>query len=178
MKGVFTLGIYIAIGITGAAFGQQPVPPAPPLTDAARPPAIDMLSRSGALTVTPERVVITYGAGGLLFEHNLKYMGYRNAGMAVEMRGPCYSACTLITAYVGKDKLCIGQGAFFAFHQVRTLYGKKVMPAETALMYWQQPIEIRDWIDRAGGHQNLPLDGFWTMYDHELWAIGYPRCTP
>ena len=87
-------------------------------------------------------------------------------------------ACTLVTAYVGKDKLCIGQGAFFAFHQARTLRSKQIMPAETALMYYQQPIEIRAWIDRHGGHENLPFDGFWTLYDHELWAMGYPRCEP
>ena len=179
MKGAVTLAIYIAIGVTGAAFGQQPVPPAPPPTTAVQPPAIDtLISRSGAVTFTPNRVVITYGAGGLLWEHNLKYVGYRNAGMAVEMRGPCYSACTLITAYVGKDKLCIGQGAFLAFHQVRTATTKQIMPAETALMYWQQPEQIRDWIDLDGGHAKLPLDGFWTMYDHELWAMGYPRCEP
>jgi hypothetical protein len=26
--------------------------------------------------------------------------------------------------------------------------------------------------------QALPLDGFWTMYDRDLWQMGYPRCAP
>jgi hypothetical protein len=38
------------------------------------------------------------------------------------------------------------------------------------------PPEIRGWIDRNGGVGKLPRDGFWTMYDRDLWAIGYPRC--
>ena len=35
---------------------------------------------------------------------------------------------------------------------------------------------IRQWIDDNGGWQNLPLNGYWTMYDRELWAMGYPKC--
>jgi hypothetical protein len=35
---------------------------------------------------------------------------------------------------------------------------------------------IRGWIERNGGWQHLPLDGFWTMYDRDLWAMGYPKC--
>jgi hypothetical protein len=66
----------------------------------------------------------------------------------VELRGPCYSACTLIAAYVGKDDLCIAEGAFLAFHAVRSLETRQIMPAATALMYWQ---DIRGWIDRTGG---------------------------
>ena len=112
----------------------------------------------------------------MIYEHNLKFWGYRQVGNEVEIRGPCYSACTLITAYVGKDKLCIAQGAFLAFHAVRSAEKREIMPAETALTYRQQPAEIRDWIDRNGGPEKLPLDGFWTMYDRDLWAMGYPRC--
>ena len=61
-------------------------------------------------------VVMTKGMGGLVHEHQLKFDGYRRAGTEVELRGPCYSACTLITAYLGKDKLCIAPDAFMAFH--------------------------------------------------------------
>jgi hypothetical protein len=50
------------------------------------------------------KFLITYGAGGAINEHNLKFAGYRNIGAMVEIRGGCYSACTLISAYVGKDK--------------------------------------------------------------------------
>ena len=114
-----------------------------------------MLSRSNS------RWLMTVGAGGSISEHNLKFWGYRQVGSEVEIRGPCYSACTLITAYVGKDKLCIAPGAFFGFHAVRTAkWPPEILPAETAVTYRQQPPEIRTWIDRHGGHDKLPLHGF------------------
>jgi hypothetical protein len=46
----------------------------------------------------------------------------------------------------------------------------------TIAMYDAYPVEIRGWIDRNGGVGQLPLHGFWTMYDRDLWAIGYPKC--
>jgi hypothetical protein len=125
----------------------------------------------------PEKVVIARGDGGRLDLHRDQFAGYRNAQAKVELRGPCYSACTLITAYVDKDNLCIAKGAFLAFHQVRSGETGKIMPAETALMYWQFPADIQHWIDRMGGHQKMPLAGYWTMQDRDLWAMGYPKCT-
>ena len=54
MKGVFTLGIYIAIGITGAAFGQQippkysPIPPTMEKAFTTTNPLLEQLSRQSA----------------------------------------------------------------------------------------------------------------------------------
>jgi hypothetical protein len=178
-KGGITLASYIAIaiGITGAAFGQTHQPLLMP-PKAVKTVTITFPERGWApvLPEAAEAVVIWYGAGGRVDAHNWKFAAYRNKKSKVEMRGGCYSACTLITAYVSKADLCIAEGAFFAFHAARSLDGKESMPASTALMYWQQPADIRSWIDRNGGHQNLPLDGFWTMYDRDLWAMGYPKC--
>jgi len=182
VKGGITLAIYIAIGFIPVVFGPAAVgqssthvkqPQAP-----ATSPAID---RGWAPSVMPdadEIVIIKYGQGGVVAEHNLRFAAYRNRKSKVEIRGPCYSACTLITAYVSKDNLCIAQGAFLAFHAVRSKATNEIMSAATALMYWQQPGDIRSWIDRTGGYQHLPLDGYWIMHDTELWAIGYPRCAP
>jgi hypothetical protein len=123
----------------------------------------------------PERIVITYGGGGLVDEHNGRFYNYRNAGNEVEIRGACYSACTLVAAYIGKDKLCFAPDAFLAFHAVRSLKGED-LPLATGVFYSQMPPDIRSWIDRTGGWQNLPLDGFWYLRDRELWEMGYPRC--
>src|SRR6476646_9785246 len=51
-----------------------------------------------------------------------------------------------------------------AVHRARCLHGVPRRPAE---MYWRQPTEIRRWIDVNGGHQNLPLNGYWTMHDRD-----------
>ena len=124
----------------------------------------------------PERIVITYGGGGLVDEHNGRFYNYRNAGNAVEIRGPCLSACTLITAHIPKERLCFAAGAYLAFHAARSVEKHENMPLTTGVMYRQQPPEIRNWIDRTGGWENLPLDGFWYLRDRELWEMGYPRC--
>ena len=94
----------------------------------------------------------------------------------MEIRGPCYSACTMVTTYVEPANLCIAEGAFMAFHAVRGLGRGDYMQSDTFEYYQALPMPIRGWIERNGGWQHLPLDGFWTMYDRELWAMGYPRC--
>jgi hypothetical protein len=175
MKGRITLAIYIAIGLIPvcvgpAAVGQSSVHVRSPAPDRGWAPVMPE-------TTDPlEVVVIRYGQGGLVAEHDLRYGAYKRAKSKVEVRGPCYSACTLITAYIGKDDLCFAEGAFLAFHAVRKASTKELMPAATAMMYWQQPADIRDWIDRTGGHQRLPLDGYWPLYDRDPWAMGYPKC--
>jgi hypothetical protein len=136
----------------------QPVPPAPV--------AISL----------PPIVIPAHGMGGNLDEHRQLFATYRAYGLSVELRGPCYSACTILTSYVGKDKLCIGEGAFLAFHAARSRQTGVRADDATSAMYQSWPIEIRHWIDRNGGHEKLPLNGFWTMYDRELWAMGYPKC--
>jgi hypothetical protein len=50
------------------------------------------------------------------------------------------------------------------------------MSEATRLMYVSYPPEVRRWIDAHGGYEKFPLDGYWTLYDRELWAMGYPKC--
>jgi hypothetical protein len=150
-------------------------PPEGPRTTTVRP-----VRPLPATTLMPDKLVMTLGNGGWIDEHRMLFEGYRRSGTRVELRGPCYSACTMITAYVAKDKLCIAPGTFFAFHAARAGEGnsQQLVPETTAQMYRMQPPEIRNWIDHNGGHDKLPLHGFWTMYDRELWAMGYPQCPP
>ena len=60
-----------------------------------------------------------WGAGGRIVDHRMTFEGYFRAGTKVELRGPCYSACTLLLGYMEKANLCIAPGAFMAFHAVR-----------------------------------------------------------
>ena len=95
----------------------------------------------------------------------------------MEVRGPCYSACTLLLAYVAPENLCIEAGAFMAFHAIRSAeYGQR-LPAATFDYYTSMPTAgPAPGSTTTAGTENLPLDGYWTMHDSELWAIGYPRC--
>jgi hypothetical protein len=252
MKGVFTLGIYIAIGITDAALGQlkapsvfdyatAPVPistnrppssdgwlppdqrtpenvalqPKPPATAAAQqsthyknvpaqavidPEAgvplykrkymapegsLDWLPDGARIVATikppplpaPERIVIAYEMGGLLAEHTSRFYALGQTGAPVEIRGGCWSACTMITAFIPKERLCFAPGAFLAFHAARTVEPyPRLSPHATWTMYASYPAEIRQWIDDRGGPNKLTVETFWTMDDRELWAMGYPKC--
>jgi hypothetical protein len=123
---------------------------------------------------TPETVVIKFGAGGRMDAHYQLYTDYRRAKTKVEVRGPCYSACTLVLAYV--EDICIGEGAFMAFHAVRSMETGARMERETRIAYSSMPTVIQGWIDDHGGYDKLPLNGYWTLRDRELWAMGYPQC--
>ena len=196
---VTTLAIYIAIGVAGAAFGQVRVtttpeqftstatigvappahhglnliaPPSPVITAAVKPAPLPTPER------VPDVVVIKYGPGGLVDEYKQRYADYRLTKTKVELRGPCYSACTLIFAYVAAENLCIAEGAFMAFHAIRSLERGVRMDRDTWLAYTSMPPEIRWWIDDNGGHENLPLKDYWTLYDRQMWAMGYPKCKP
>ena len=43
-----------------------------------------------------DTVVIRYGNGGRVVEHRQRFADYRLTKTKVEIRGPCYSACTLV----------------------------------------------------------------------------------
>ena len=182
------LGMTVMTVMTGAAFGQESThyktwPEAlrqevPILKELAKPPIGAV--KPGPLIMPPmdSTIIIKFGRGGRVDEHTLRFADYRRTQSKVEIRGPCQSACTIVLAYVGPDLLCVAEGGLMAFHQVRSAERGGGMPLETQFLYSIYPEPIRDWIDRHGGWKKLPLDGFWTMYDRDLWAMGYPRCAP
>jgi hypothetical protein len=181
--GRITLAIYIAIGITGAAFGQQSThvkTPEPMSAQTIRMPPVPTIGVVKPAPVERQHqettIIIKYGRGGRMDEHTLRFADYRLTKAKVEIRGPCLSACTIVLAYVGPELLCVAPDGYMAFHAVRSGEKGELMPLETRFLYSIYPEKVRDWIDRHGGWQKLPLNGFWTMYDRELWAMGYPKC--
>jgi len=124
-------------------------------------------------------VVMTFENGGNISMHRMRFFNYQRDGDRIELRGPCYSACTLVTGYVPRDMICVAPGAFMAFHAAQT---GDVPPQRhyygTATMYNTWPEPIREWIDAQGGRSKLPGpgEGYWTLYDRDLWAMGYPKC--
>ena len=104
-------------------------PPSPVITAAVKPAPLPTPER------VPDVVVIKYGPGGLVDEYKQRYADYRLTKTKVELRGPCYSACTLIFAYVAAENLCIAEGAFMAFHAIRLLERGVRMDRDTWLAY-------------------------------------------
>lgn len=140
------------------------------------------LGAGQALIAPPERpvplpVVMYGGMGGSIAEHVMRFTGIGRSGASVEMRGGCWSACTLLTSYVSKERLCFAPGSFLAFHAaVANLNIPLRSESATRAMFDSYPPEIKYWINVHGGVANLEVGSYWTMYDRELWAIGYPRC--
>jgi hypothetical protein len=85
---------------------------------------------------------MTHGNGGRILEHRMTFEGYFRSGTVVELRGPCYSACILLLAYMEKANLCIAPGAFMAFHAARGERRRDYMPGETRTMYESYPPEV------------------------------------
>jgi hypothetical protein len=97
-------------------------------------------------------VVMHGGMGGLVNHHITQFSHLEQTGAPVEMRGGCCSACTLITGFIPKERLCFALGAFLAFHAARTAepYPRRSL-AITWQMYAAYPSEIKSWIDNRGG---------------------------
>ena len=52
-----------------------------------------------------------------------------------------------------------------AFHAIRSLEKSELMVFETWQAYSIMPAPIQQWIGDNGGYHNLPLNGYWTLYD-------------
>jgi hypothetical protein len=62
--------------------------------------------------------------GGFIFEHMRRWRQLGQSDADVEIRGPCFSACTLIIAVVPKERLCFGGYASLQFHAASDLSGR------------------------------------------------------
>ena len=92
--------------------------------------------------------------GGPLGEYLLAFAGIRDAGERVMIDGRCFSACTLVTALVPRDKICITERAMLGFHAgwFENTAGERVAsPTGTRVLYEMYPATIRNWITRKGG---------------------------
>ena len=92
--------------------------------------------------------------GGFLGEYLLKFATIRDSGERVMIDGSCYSACTLVTALIPKQRICVTERARLGFHAgwVDDQSGQQAVSIEgTDLMYQMYPREIQRWISLHGG---------------------------
>ena len=124
--------------------------------------------------------VLEFEPGGIIGEHVKRWQGLAQSGADVEIRGPCFSACTLIVAYVPKQRLCFGDYASLNFHHAASTLSTTDAEAATYYMFSLYPREIREWINKQGGAEYLPMPfiGWWTLEAEELWEMGYRKCEP
>lgn len=100
-------------------------------------------------------VRITSDPGGEVSSYLRKFRHIRDSGERVVIDGPCLSACTLLTAMIPRDHICITSRAVLGFHAAsyyddasRTLVPTR---AGSRLVMSLYPPEIQHWIERHGG---------------------------
>jgi hypothetical protein len=153
---------------------------------------IDMLDRSWVGTVSrnydpngwngvwpkPGKpgMVIYHEPGGVIKEHVERWQELARSGADVEILDACYSACTLIVAYVPKERLCFGAFATLQFHLAWNRETGKPSLDATQWMLKQYPREIYDWIMERSGVASLTIPTFMELRAPSLWRMGYRQC--
>jgi hypothetical protein len=100
-------------------------------------------------------VRIVRDGGGEVSRYLRRYEAIRDSGERLVIDGPCLSACTLFTALVPRDQVCVTRRAVLGFHAA-SYYDdarRSLVPtrAGTQLVLRLYPAEIRGWIERHGG---------------------------
>jgi hypothetical protein len=121
------------------------------------------------------RMVFYFERGGVIKEHVERWQELARSGADVEILGPCFSACTMIVAYVPKERLCFGVFASLQFHLVSDRETGK-MSLDASLWIKQYPREIYDWIMERGGVASMTIQTFWELRAQNLWRMGYRKC--
>jgi len=108
-----------------------------------------------AATVAFADVRVTNDPGGEISSYVEKFHEMRASGERLIIDGPCLSACTLFTAFIPRDRVCITPRAVLGFHAA-SYYddaSRSLVPtrAGSRLMMRLYPPQIRNWIVRHGG---------------------------
>ena len=100
-------------------------------------------------------VRITSDPGGEVLSYVNKYRQMRTSGEHLVIDGPCLSACTLFTAFIPPNQVCVTRRAVLGFHAA-SYYDdarRSLVPtrAGTRLVMRMYPASIRHWIEQRGG---------------------------
>jgi hypothetical protein len=98
---------------------------------------------------------VTNDPGGEITSYVTKFENLRASGERLVIDGPCLSACTLFTAFLPRQQVCVTPRAILGFHAA-SYYDdarRSLVPtrAGTQLVMRLYPQSIRNWIMRHGG---------------------------
>jgi len=107
------------------------------------------------ISVAYAEVRVTNDPGGEITSYVSKFENLRASGERLVIDGPCLSACTLFTAFLPRQQVCITPRAILGFHAA-SYYDdarRSLVPtrAGTQLVMRLYPQSIRNWIMRHGG---------------------------
>jgi hypothetical protein len=109
----------------------------------------------GLTPIAFAEVHIVNDQGGEVGEYAQKFHELSESGERLVIDGPCLSACTLFTAFIPRDHVCVTRRAVLGFHAASYFDDarRSLVPTRkgTALIMRLYPPEIRSWIERHGG---------------------------
>lgn len=95
---------------------------------------------------------ITFDPGGVISEFIDKYDAIQRSGGKVIIDGHCISACTLVTALVDNENVCITKRARLGFHSAtaRTPISSTYSKEATEMLWGLFPENVRLLVNRVG----------------------------
>lgn len=111
--------------------------------------------------------------GGDLGAYMRSLMVIRDSGEKVVIDGDCFSACTLVTAFLPRKQICVTRRARLGFHSAQTdQFGRSVIsPDVNRILMELYPPPIQSWLTRNGGLGSRVL----ILQGRELHSL-YPLC--
>lgn len=132
---------------------------------------VPQVSAARSSEATP--IIVAYDMGGSLQARQDRLRKMRRNGQPVEIRGQCYSACTM---YLGLRNVCVAPDALLGFHGPRGLTGRL---ATDVFDHWSQVMArdlrppLHDWfMTRA----RYVTSGVVKVSGASLINMGYARC--
>ena len=93
--------------------------------------------------------------GGEVTAYLHRFQEVRDSGQRVVIDGPCLSACTLLTHFVPRNRICVTSRAVLGFHAASYYddVSRSFVPTTrgSRLVMRLYPSAIRSWIRRHGG---------------------------
>lgn len=134
---------------------------------------ITVFMASAAILQAGGALVIRFDPGGPLGARNAEIRALQASGRRVELRGRCYSACTM---YLGLPNTCVAPAAWLGFHGP-SQHGTTLPPA--GFEYWSQIMArnyrepLRSWFLREGRYRTTD---YYLISGTALIHMGYPQC--
>ncbi|MBL4919370.1 hypothetical protein [Szabonella alba] len=119
--------------------------------------------------------VVMHDPGGALASRQREIRALRRSGQRVELRGTCYSSCTM---YLGLNNVCVAPDAVLGFHGPHGLFGglqRDVFEHWSQVMAAHLREPLRGWFLQHGRHIR---HGVTTLRGSTLIGMGYARCDP
>lgn len=94
--------------------------------------------------------VISFDGGGVIDDYIEKYNALRQAGGRIVLDGMCISACTLVTALIPNDRVCVTPFAQLAFHSASDGRMGTFAKEGTRLIWHYYPSWVRRYLQDKG----------------------------